>query len=123
MCKRIPKFVQTQAFLPPNSGVVLFRELASHARRSRPISSKSARSIRISSPAPFADKTQPSLNDVGSSHSQAFGSRSLGEPAGTRHTRFTGIDWLDRGTGRSSGSEAVVITDHNLLSDHGTQRA
>ena len=51
---------------------------------------------------------------------EAFGSRSLGECARARHTGFAGSDRLDRGAGRSAASEAVVISDHNLLSDHGT---
>ena len=36
---------------------------------------------------------------------------------------FAGSDRLDRGAGRSAASEAVVISDHNLLSDHGTYGA
>ena len=43
--------------------------------------------------------------------------------ARARHTGFAGSDRLDRGAGRSAASEAVVISDHNLLSDHGTRGA
>ena len=43
--------------------------------------------------------------------------------AGARHTGFAGSDRLDRGAARSTGSEAVVIPDHILFSDHGTRGA
>src|SRR5262249_11379510 len=79
-----------------------------------------ARSTGIFSPAPFADKTRQSQNDFGNPNPQAFGSRSLGECARARHTRFARSNRLDRGAGRSAAGETATVSDYSLLSDHGT---
>src|SRR5262245_34329459 len=87
------------------------------------MSSESARSTRIFSLAPFADKKREPRNDFRNCQPQAFGTRPLGGFAGARHTRVVGSDRLDRRAGRPAASEAVVMSDHGLLSDHGTYGA
>src|SRR5215471_27119 len=120
MWRQIRKFVRTRGFSLPSSGVALFCERASPARRLRRTSSESARFIRIFSPALFADKARQSQNDLRSCRTQAFGSRSLGERPGARHTGVAGSDCVDRRTSRPAASEAFVTSDHSLLSNHGT---
>jgi hypothetical protein len=53
---------------------------------------------------------------VGSKRSEA--DRWVSFP-GARHTGVAGSDCVDRRTSRPAASEAVVISDHSLLSDHG----
>src|SRR5215831_8004945 len=123
MWRQIRKFVRTPGFSLPSSGVALFSERASRARRLRRTSSESARFIRIFSRALFAGKTRQPQNDFRSCQPQTFGSRSLGECPGARVTGFAGSDRLDRGAGRSAGGKAFVTPDNGLLSDHGIRGA
>ena len=46
---------------------------------------------------------------------QAFGSRSLGGPAGARHTGFAASDRLDRDADRAAAGKAAVISRSQLI--------
>src|SRR5437762_8564090 len=91
--------------------------------RSLRTSSGSARSTRIFSPAPSADRTRQPQHDPTSSRDKSIGGGSLGEFAGARHARFAGSDRLDRGAGRSAFGETLIVSDYTLLCDHGARRA
>src|SRR5207249_10689161 len=103
-------------------GAALFGAQASVMPEWRQTSIAFARFIRIFSLPRSLDKIRQPQTDAGSSWDYSFGSRSLDDPAGTRHARFTADNRLDRSAHRARCSEAAAVPDHALLCDHGTCR-